>query len=158
MDELATLKEIPLFSGLDNQELAALRAEMELLAFMPGETIIREGEEGDYFYVILRGTVQYVSADAHGQEIVLDTAGPGGFFGELSMLTGEKRSVRVRAVDAVETLGLHRKEFHNYLRTHPEASIDVLTALGRRLYTTDRLLRQSVVPNVNVVSDEKLTF
>src|SRR5262249_19133140 len=73
------------------------------------------------------------------------------------MLTGERRSVRVRAMDAVEALGLHRQQFHDYLLEHPHAAIDVLTALGHRLYTTDRLLRQSAVPNVNKVSDETLT-
>ena len=73
------------------------------------------------------------------------------------MLTGEKRSVRVRATDECHTLALDRPHFHKFLLAHPRASINVLTAISQRLYTTDKLIRQAVVPNVNKVMEEKLT-
>jgi uncharacterized membrane protein len=157
-DEIATLKGIPLFSTMDDQELRGLRAVMEAAAFGPGQTIIREGDEGKYFYIILSGNVQYLSSDASGQELVLDEAGPGSFFGELSMLTGEKRLVRVRSADEVSTLTLNRDQFHDFLVRHPHAAIDVLTAISRRLYTMDKMLRQSVSRNVNEEIEEKSTF
>src|SRR4051812_1298826 len=113
-DEIATLKAIPLFSTMDDRELRGVRGVMEAASFGPGQTIIREGDEGKYFYVILRGNVQYLSSDASGQELVLDEAGPGAFFGELSMLTGEKRLVRVRTQDEVSTLSLDRDQFHQF--------------------------------------------
>jgi uncharacterized membrane protein len=158
MDEIAALKQIPLFANMDNQELAGLRAAMGSQLFAPGQTIIHEGEEGQYFYVILQGTVQYLINDASGTELLLDEASAGAFFGELSMLTGEKRLIRVRAKDEVVTLSLERPQFHEFLLKHPHAAIDVLTALSHRLYTTDKLLRQSVSRNVNEVMEEKQTF
>lgn len=158
VDEIQTLKAIPLFASMDEQELSGLRAVMEPNSFAPGQVIIHEGEEGKYFYVILSGDVQYLSMDATGKSLVLDEAGPGAFFGELSMLTGEKRLVRVQAKEAVQTLALNRDEFHAFLLKHPHAGIDVLTAISRRLYTTDKLLRQSVSRNVNEVIEEKQTF
>jgi len=157
-DEIATLKAIPLFGTMDDQELRALRGVMEAAAFGPGQTIIREGDEGKYFYVILSGNVQYLSSDASGQELVLDEAGPGAFFGELSMLTGEKRLVRVRTQDEVSTLSLNRDQFHDFLLKHPHAAIDVLTAISRRLYTMDKMLRQSVSRNVNEEMEDKKTI
>jgi CRP/FNR family transcriptional regulator, cyclic AMP receptor protein len=157
-DEIATLKGIPLFGTMDDQELRGLRAVMEAAAFGPGQTIIREGDEGKYFYVILSGNVQYLSMDASGQELVLDEAGPGSFFGELSMLTGEKRLVRVRSADEVSTLTLNRDQFHDFLVKHPHAAIDVLTAISRRLYTMDKMLRQSVSRNVNEEMEDKKTI
>jgi len=157
-DEIATLKSIPLFSTMDDQELRGVRAVMESASFGPGQTIIREGDEGKYFYVILRGNVQYLSSDASGQELVLDEAGPGAFFGELSMLTGEKRLVRVRTQDEVSTLSLDRDQFHDFLLKHPHAAIDVLTAISRRLYTMDKMLRQSVSRNVNEEMEDKKTI
>src|SRR5206468_2028223 len=84
--------------------------------------------------------------------------GPGGFFGELSMLTGEPRSVRVRAVDQVTTLALDRTKFFAFLEQHPPAALDVLTILGHRLHRTDILLRRSVSRNVNELVAEKLTL
>ena len=64
----------------------------------------------------------------------------------------------MRAKDRVETRALHRKDFFEFLRTNPNAAIEVLKAMGERLYTTDQLLRQSVSKNVNKVMDEKLTL
>ena len=57
--------------------------------------------------------------------------------------------MRVRSADEVSTLTLNRDQFHDFLVKHPHAAIDVLTAMSRRLYTMDKMLRQSVSRNVN---------
>src|SRR4051812_3782090 len=101
MEEIAALKKIPLFSNMDDHEIAGVRAIMEEYHYVPGQVIIREGEEGDLFHVITDGSVQFISFDAEGSELVLDEAGPGQYFGELSMLTGMPRTMRVRAKDEV---------------------------------------------------------
>jgi CRP/FNR family cyclic AMP-dependent transcriptional regulator len=157
MEEVAALKSIPMFSTMDEKELGELRKVMESQRFLPGQVIIREGEEGAYFYVLMAGEVQYLTTDVEDKEIVLDEAGPGSFFGELSMLTGEKRLVRVRAKGEVTTLSLDREQFHQFLVKHPHAAIDVLTAISRRLYTTDKMVRQSVSRNVNEEIEERMT-
>lgn len=158
MDEIEVLKQIPLFSKLDDTELRGVRAIMRSETFAPGRVIIRQGEPGDTFYVIQSGKVQYLSHDASDNEIIIDEAGAGGFFGELSMLTGEPRAVRVRAVEEVSTLTLQRQQFMDFLVKHPHAAIEVLTVLGQRLHRTDILLRQSVSRNVNDVEKEQLTL
>jgi uncharacterized membrane protein len=157
-NDIDQLREVPLFSKMDDQEIAELRAMMAVNSFAPGQVIFREGEPGDHFHIVTEGHVQFLTQDATGHELVLDDTGPGGFFGELSMLTGEPRSARVRAVDRVRTLSLEREHFLNFLRTHPHASIDVLSVLGRRLYRSDQLLRQSVSKNVNQIVQERQTF
>src|SRR4051812_18080157 len=96
-DELETLKGIPLFSNMDEQEIRGVLGIMEAKNFVPGQVIIYEGEPGELFHIITTGTVEYVTTDADDQEIVVDTASEGSYFGELSMLTGEPRTVRVRA-------------------------------------------------------------
>ncbi len=112
------LREIPLFSEMDEQEVLGIRAIMEEMKFKPGQVIIREGESGDLFYIITEGNAQIIIRDADGDEIVLREVGPGGFFGELSMLTNEPRSARVRALDHVTTLALERDDFFDFLRKH----------------------------------------
>lgn len=158
MDDIEALKEIPLFSAMDHQEVSTVYALMGRHTYGPGQVIMRQGEEGEHFYVIVRGQVQFLVEDAGGLELVVDEVGPGGFFGELSMLTGEPRSARVRAVDQVTTLALDRTEFFNFLQQYPHAAIDVLTVLGQRLHRTDTLLRQSVSRNVNELAEEQLTL
>jgi len=151
------LREIPLFSEMDEQEVADIRAIMQEMKFRPGQVIIREGEMGDLFYVITEGHAEILIRDADGAELILHEAGPGDFFGELSMLTNEPRSARIRAVDSVTTLALERDDFFEFFRTHPHAAIDVMVELGGRLRDNDAILRRMVSRNVNEVEEEQLT-
>ena len=141
MDELDVLKQVPLFSHMDADELGSVRTLMIAHGYAPGQVILREGELGDRFHVVVSGHVQFLVRDAGGHELIVDEVGVGGFFGELSMLTGEPRSIRAKAIDAVTTLALDRDKFFAFLQQHPPAAINVLTTLGHRLHRTDRLLR-----------------
>ena len=152
------LREVPLFSEMDEQEVAGIRAIMEEMKFKPGQVIIREGEAGDLFYVITEGHAEVLIRDADGTELILNEVGPGGFFGELSMLTNEPRAARVRATDRVTTLVLERDEFFNFLHTHAHAAIDVMVELGGRLRENDAILRRMVSRNVNEMDEEQMTL
>jgi len=152
------LREVPLFSEMDEQEVADIREIMDVMKFKPGQVIIREGETGDLFYVITEGHVEIIIRDADGSDMVLHEAGPGDFFGELSMLTSEPRSARVRATEHVTTLTLERDDFFEFLRTHTHAAIDVLVELGGRLRENDQLLRNMVSRNVNEIEEERMTL
>ena len=152
------LREVPLFSEMDEQEVAGIRAIMDEMKFKPGQVIIREGETGDLFYVITEGHVEIIIRDADGSDMVLHEAGPGDFFGELSMLTSEPRSARVRAMEHVTALTLGRDDFFEFLRTHTHAAIDVLVELGGRLRENDQLLRNMVSRNVNEIEEEQMTW
>jgi len=151
------LREVPLFSEMDEQEVAGIRDIMEEMKFKAGQVIIREGETGDLFYVITEGRVEVIIRDAAGSDVILHEAGPGDFFGELSMLTNEPRSARIHAVEDVTTLVLERDEFFNFLRKHTHAAIDVLVELGGRLRENDALLRRMASRNVNEVEEEQMT-
>lgn len=151
------LREVPLFSEMDENEVAGIRDIMEVMKFKAGQVIIREGETGDLFYVITEGQVEVIIRDAAGSDVILHEAGPGDFFGELSMLTNEPRSARIRAVEDVTTLVLERDEFFNFLRSHTHAAIDVLVELGGRLRENDAILRRMASRNVNEVEDEQMT-
>lgn len=152
------LREVALFSEMDEQEVAGIRAIMDELKFKAGQTIVREGDAGDLFHIITEGEVQVTILDAKGNTIVLNDLGPGGFFGELSMLSREPRSARVSAITNVTTLALERDEFFDFLQRKPSAAIDVLIELGGRLHAMDAILRHSVSRNVNEVDEESLTL
>jgi uncharacterized membrane protein len=143
---------------MDEQEVAGIRAIMDVIKFKAGQVIIREGELGDLFYVITEGHAEILIRDANGSDVILHEAGPGDFFGELSMLTSEPRSARVRAVDHLTTLVLERDEFFDFLRTHTHAAIDVMVELGGRLRENDAVLRRMASRNVNEVEEERMTW
>jgi CRP/FNR family cyclic AMP-dependent transcriptional regulator len=157
MNDVELLKQVPIFSQMDDAELSGLRGIMDLVHFTPGQGIIHEDEAGDEFYVLVEGHAQVLVMDATGAEVVVEELGPGGFFGEMSMLTDEPRAATVKAVDEATTLSLERQEFFDFLMRHPHAGIDVLTVLSRRLNHISALLRNTVSKNVNEVVEDRIT-
>src|SRR5947209_6044931 len=152
------LAEIPLFSHMDDEERSEIRSLMTERLFQPGQLVMKAGEEGSSFQIIERGEVEIWLTDTDGKKVVLDVLGPGKFFGELSMLTGETRSASATSEEEVVTLELDREEFFDFLRRRPEAAIDVLTELGQRLKHTDDILRTRVSRNPNEEIDEQLSL
>lgn len=158
MDTNDALRHVPLFRFMDDEERAGIQALMETRTYEAGQVILLEGEAGEEFSIVLEGMVIFQLPDASGRELTVDEVEPGGFFGELSLLTGQPRGARIQAIDKVTTLVLGRDEFLTYLQQHPPAAIDVLQVLGERIHRTDKLLRSSVSRNVNELIDDKLSL
>ncbi|HYT28567.1 MAG TPA: DUF1003 domain-containing protein [Ktedonobacteraceae bacterium] len=152
------LAEIPLFSHMDDEERRELHSLMTERLFQPGQVVMKAAEEGSSFQIIEQGEVEIWLTDTDGRKVVLDVLGPGKFFGELSMLTGETRSANATSEEEVVTLELDRDEFFDFLRRRPEAAIDVLTELGQRLKHTDDILRTRISRNPNEEIDEHMSL
>ncbi len=152
------LAEIPLFSNMDEQELAELRVIMTERTFQPGQAVMKAGDQGAAFYIIEQGEAEIWLTDTEGQKVVLDVLGPGKFFGELSILSGETRSANANSAEELITLELAREEFFSFLRRRPDAALDVLTELGARLKRTDDILRTRASRNPNDVQDQHVSF
>ena len=80
------LKDIPLFSLLDDEEAAVLASQVELRTFAPRERIYKAGDSGAQAYVVISGKVTVFTVDQDQQEVVIDEPGGGDFFGFASML------------------------------------------------------------------------
>ena len=152
------LKNLPLFSTMDAQEIAGVEAIMARKTYLAGHIIVRQEEAGDHFHVVVSGLVKSTITDSDGNEIIIDEVGPGGYFGELSMLTGESGCESVQAVEDVETLELNRHEFQAFLRATPDAALDVITAIGKRLHHLEHIPRRKASRNANEVDAQDLTF
>jgi small-conductance mechanosensitive channel/CRP-like cAMP-binding protein len=97
----AQLAGIDLFSTLLPDARRTLARDAGEHLFAAGEAIVRQADQGDSMFIVLRGTV-HVVLEPSGEEVATITAG--GFFGEMSMLTGEPRSATVRAATDVRVL------------------------------------------------------
>ena len=81
---------------------------------------------------------------ADGRTIALAHFGPGDIFGELAMFDDERRSATVEAIDDVEAIAILGADMRRLLREHPDISVKLVIALGRRLReANERLARQS---------------
>ncbi|GBP19805.1 cAMP-dependent protein kinase type I regulatory subunit [Eumeta japonica] len=99
-----------LFTHLDESERADMFDAMFPVQCLPGETVIRQGDEGDNFYVIDSGEVEVL---VNGEPVT--TIGEGGSFGELALIYGTPRAATVRARTALKLWGLDRDSYRRIL-------------------------------------------
>ena len=93
-----TIREVPLFALLDDDELAVLAEQVELVQFAPRQRIYRIHDPGDRAYVMISGAVQVTTIDEDHQDVIVDQPGRGEFFGFASMLDGRRtRPTRSRS-------------------------------------------------------------
>ncbi len=140
----AFLKDIPLFTPMDDVERAAVAELMDEVTFRAGQQIFHERDQGGICYVIRSGRIELSGIDESGEKLVIDVLEPGELCGELSLLDGGNRSTTAVALTDVEALVLERPEFVAFLRKQPDASLDVLSALAKRIRRADKLLKQRV--------------
>ena len=155
--EAALLAEVPFFQLLDDEERNILASQLDIVRFKAGEMVFSYGDPGDSLFVIREGEVEVFFKDDTGGRIVLETARSGDFFGELSLLDNGPRTASVVAVRATEALRVDRGDLDHLLRLHPEAALELLTAMGRRMRVTAELLRHTASRNVNDEVEDRRT-
>ena len=126
--EVAVLREVPLFAPLPTLELEQLAAAVFPLTVPAGTEVIRQGERGDRFYVVLEGEVDVLVDD-----VAVATMGPSGWFGELALLRDVPRSATVRARSDVELYALEREPFLTALTGRPAGLRSALGVAEARL-------------------------
>jgi CRP/FNR family cyclic AMP-dependent transcriptional regulator len=142
------LSHIPLFADLDPAEQKMLLSVMGVEQVPAHQTIFWRGDAGDSLYLVSRGQVAVTVPNEQGEHVVLDYLGPGGFFGEISLLDGGPRTASIRSTEPTEVYVLHRRDFHSFLRQRPEAAIQILTIMGQRQRLSTEALRTMRNPNV----------
>ncbi len=152
------LKTIPLFIGMDDDELAAIANIMDEQHFRPGQIIFKAEQLGGTLYIIQAGQVELSIIDDDGEKLVLEVLESGDFFGELSLLDGGTRSATAASVQRTSTLVLNRHEFLDLMLQKPHMAQDVMVALAKRVRRTDNLLRRRVSRDPNEVIEEKETL
>jgi CRP-like cAMP-binding protein len=86
---------------------------------LPGEVLLRQGEEGGSLFLIASGLVEIRSTDADGDRVVLAQSGPGDVVGEISLVLRRPATADVVAVHSTVALELTLAEFHEAIRQHP---------------------------------------
>jgi small-conductance mechanosensitive channel/CRP-like cAMP-binding protein len=130
-DIATALSRVPLLAPLTAQELAHLAAQVSRLPYAHGEAIVREGEPGDSFYLIERGTVAVTIGAGDGGTRMLTRMAAGDYFGEMSLLTGEPRSATVVAESDVAVLEVERADFESVLVANP-ALLEPISQIASR--------------------------
>ena len=132
----------PVFEGVPPDARMALAENFELRTFDKGETVVREGEKGDTFYLIRSGSVDvFTRGMGKGDEQVsLGTMHEGDFFGEVALLTDKPRTATVVARDKVELMELSRANFDKIANKYPSVRKVVEAYQKQRVQDTIRIL------------------
>ncbi|MFO0555707.1 MAG: DUF1003 domain-containing protein [Polyangiaceae bacterium] len=149
------LGEVPFFAMLDSSERAALAERVDELRVKKGEVLFEIGHPGDALYVVRSGEVELWVKRQTGERVVLETAKAGDFFGEISLLDGGPRNATATVLEDAELIEVDRGDLDELFRVKPTAAMDLLTATGRRLRETSRLLRSGAAKNVNEETEDK---
>jgi small-conductance mechanosensitive channel/CRP-like cAMP-binding protein len=125
------LRSAELFQELSSEEIDELADSLRYTPFSAGETMTREGSEGHDLYLVHRGQVSVRVGDKATEREVA-SLGPGTFFGERSLMTGEPRSATTVACSDVECYRLAKSDLERILRQRPALAEALAETLARR--------------------------
>lgn len=125
--ETARLAAIPLFSGLEDEDLAAIASAASEVAAGEGESVATEGDFGHALYAVESGTAEVTS---HGQK--LGTLGPGDVFGEIAVLASGRRTATVVATSPMRLIALFKPEVWALERKAPVAAERLRSLIAER--------------------------
>jgi CRP-like cAMP-binding protein len=152
MDRLGEiLKPIDLFGPLTGEERAELAARAAERLYGQGETIVRQGDAGDSMFVIGRGRVRVV--EASGRELAVFAEG--GYFGEMSMLTGQPRSASVQAMDECQVVELTAASLREVALANPDVVTRIGTVVSARQVDLDRQKAEAAAERPSMVDTHR---
>jgi CRP/FNR family cyclic AMP-dependent transcriptional regulator len=141
---LELLGRVPVFAALERQDLERIAMLAVPRMFEPGQVVFRKGDQSDTCYIVRSGHARAVRDHPDGRTITLATFGPGDIFGELAMFEDERRSATVEAIEQTSAVAVLGPDMRRLMSIHPQISMRLVIALGRRLReTNERLARQS---------------
>src|SRR6267154_2592952 len=152
------LKHVPLFSLLDDDEIAVLAAQVDLKTFAARQRIYKIADPGMHAYIMISGSVQVTTVDQDHQEVLVDQPGHGEFFGFASMLDKTPHQTTAIAMEKTTCVEVSRDDIAVLLQRKPMAGMDMLTVLGHQFHASQQLVRIRASRNPNEVIEEKYTF
>lgn len=132
----ALLEGVDFLRSLTPAEHQILVAHTRLLMYAPGEKVFSQGDPGETFYLIKSGRLKVQVCDSQNECYLTREMGPGEFFGEMALLTGEPRSATVEALSDVELLTLDKQALRELLQANPAVDREISEVLARRQLTT----------------------
>ena len=137
-----------LLIALEPKDARALLAQASIRAYRSGETVFRRGDPGDGLYGVLVGRVAVIVESEAGKELILNTFGPGDFFGEIALLDGKGRTATAVVRESSRLLFLARSTFLPFIEERPRIAVRMIALLCERLRRTTDLVEDSAFLNV----------
>jgi CRP-like cAMP-binding protein len=119
---------VPLFQGLSKREIRKIASICDVGDYMAGASIVKQGDPGDAFYVVLKGQAKVTTNGRFIGRLV-----PGDQFGEIAVLDGGERTATVQSETPMTLVILKRKDLLKALRNDADLSLHMMTELAKMI-------------------------
>ncbi|MFM7776299.1 MAG: Crp/Fnr family transcriptional regulator, partial [Actinomycetota bacterium] len=144
----SVVRKAPIFQGLDDAAANTLRASMSPVKLRKGQSLFKEGDDGDHLYIVTTGKIKLGTKSQDGRENLLMILGPGEMFGDLSLFDAGPRTATATAVTESRLLVLGQDKVIPWVKEHPEVSLHLLARLASRLRRTNEVVGDLVFSDV----------
>lgn len=153
------LRKVPLFSGLQTEDLETLSTIVSQKEFDKKETLFHQGDPGEEFMILTQGSVKVELMNTEGKELTLTILTPYQFLGELALLDDVPRSATVIAMEPSVLLSINKRDFARILESFPRMSVPMLRQLTRRVRVlTDDIASMAFLDSYSRVTRKLLTL
>jgi CRP/FNR family cyclic AMP-dependent transcriptional regulator len=122
------LRRVPLFTGMTDAAIESVGGLAHEVEFGEGDELVRQGDEGDTFLVIIDGRARVIQDGD-----TLRDLGPGDYLGEIALIDGGPRTATVTAIEPIRALIVERSDFRRLIDDFSAVRFHVLTALTQRI-------------------------
>ena len=125
--ETSDLAGVPLLEGMSEEQVSAIASQFHEVHVRSGDELTHEDEHGATFFVVLDGNV---SVKVHDEKVA--ELGPGDHFGEVALVTGQRRNATVKAIDSCRLAKMMAWDFNELTDAHPALAARIAAAAVRR--------------------------
>ena len=129
----AMLETTQMFRDFEWHDIEVLSGYMQAYEADKGVTLFREGENGTYLCLIIKGKVDIIKGDQHDKEKVFTSIGPGKTLGEMAIIDGEPRSATAIVAEPTTLAILTKANFHRIINEKPGLATNILLKVARLL-------------------------
>ena len=144
----SVVRKAPIFQGLDDAAANTLRLSMSPIKLRKGQSLFKEGDDGDHLYIVASGKIKLGTKSQDGRENLLMILGPGDMFGDLSLFDSGPRTSTATAVTEAKLLSLGQDKVIPWVKEHPQVSLHLLARLASRLRRTNEVVSDLVFSDV----------
>jgi small-conductance mechanosensitive channel/CRP-like cAMP-binding protein len=149
------LDRVDLFSPLSEEERKRIAERAAIQRYAAGENIVRQDEEGDSFFIITSGEVEITKTGSSGRSTSLTRLESGAYFGEMSLLTGEKRTATVTALEDTDVIDINKACMAEVLEANPSIAEALSRKLEHRLTDTSEKMAELAKETATKERDEE---
>lgn len=142
-EDVELLSKIPLFAKIEPSKLKLLAFTSQRLTFNAGDSLFKQGDDGDALYVIIEGEAD-VLVDTPGGQITVATMGKHDFVGDIAVLCDVPRTATVTATSKLTTMRITKDLFFQLVCQFPQIAVEIMRELAHRLDVTTRRLQDAV--------------